>query len=1000
MISGGSFMGFERTFIANIGNRPEVPLGSPAFGPLTNREVTVLGISLPIKDATTASGACDSIGILVLFFWILWFKQVYTPKVVRRNNAANITPADFSVKVTRLPKQLNGSDHAQYETLLQKHFTGILGSIHGHCKSSIDHKSNDCFASGYEKDWADSSVVEISLARNYDGKLADYLQGGNIKFKQKVTEARVRLGKQVDSSRKLALEKQYDSITKRLKRQHQDEEDREVTMAFVTFNSSKDRDRILRSYSWSRHWLLRLFMRKELKFLKTHRITVDEANEPSNILWENLDFSASSRFFRILFIAGFSLFLLLVCSMAVAMAKKISSQNKLASPTKTASWRIVATPPSHLSEYASNDVAESLYFSSSLEQEYKWKVCGLEIYSDSSCSSLINTPETQHSHWAYEPLYIQSPGNDETQATMQPAVTPELDCADPHSEWEATGHGTVGLSVRWKTDNPQEALCIKFSQGSRSHAMTTVEVQACDPLNKADTPERQVCSRVRIAQIRDGSKNTIRLDDYHEDPPTDCEYSTALSMRQEDLQELNHSDLSEVNRSLYHLSCWCDNRFQEVLASWYDGNIDLRDLCRIPLARKYALYVITIIGAFLVVAVNFALKAFLRNLSRWEKPYSVSAQLGSALWKVFLAQFVNTGLIMLVINSNWLGTKLMIAGVNFSGEYSDISADWYMKVGAAIALTLLINVVSPHCLQLLILPFKWLIRRVKSRFVVVQADMDSLYTQPQFQFEVRYAQILNSLFVTTLYSSGMPLLNVLALLSFVLVYACDRILFLWGSARPPAYGPEMSQSTLRIVQGACLLHCGMGIAMFGQPVVFPSYRFSFASDMIFGQLQELPNMDLSLMNSGLQQTQLWQRVVVHIFNSATFPLFVIMALMLTLLIVLFAQRFLSGLGQKLKCPGPIVWFQHCLRSKRFSRMLSGSSSDEEYMFLEHQSEMRAAGILASYQVSENPKYKVAYEAVEQLGEKVSLGETAAGKAQATPSHNRGSTSSVQVEDVL
>ncbi len=50
-------------------------------------------------------------------------------------------------------------------------------------------------------------------------------------------------------------------------------------------------------------------------------------------------------------------------------------------------------------------------------------------------------------------------------------------------------------------------------------------------------------------------------------------------------------------------------------------------------------------------------------------------------------------------------------------------------------------------------------------------------TGPKFELAYRYAQVMSTLFVCLTFSTGMPLLNLVAALNFLACYCVDKFLF-------------------------------------------------------------------------------------------------------------------------------------------------------------------------------------------------------------------------------
>jgi hypothetical protein len=63
---------------------------------------------------------------------------------------------------------------------------------------------------------------------------------------------------------------------------------------------------------------------------------------------------------------------------------------------------------------------------------------------------------------------------------------------------------------------------------------------------------------------------------------------------------------------------------------------------------------------------------------------------------MFLVQFINTGVVILLVNARVSEIALPDFIPLFAGKYNDFSVEWYKFVGSTISFTMLINIVSPH----------------------------------------------------------------------------------------------------------------------------------------------------------------------------------------------------------------------------------------------------------------------------------------------------------------
>jgi hypothetical protein len=76
-----------------------------------------------------------------------------------------------------------------------------------------------------------------------------------------------------------------------------------------------------------------------------------------------------------------------------------------------------------------------------------------------------------------------------------------------------------------------------------------------------------------------------------------------------------------------------------------------------------------VLGVVTIVAVNYLLKRTTHLLSSFEKHPSVTAMQESMTWKLFVGLFINTSIVLLVVNADlqvYLGVNLI-----FNGTYQD-----------------------------------------------------------------------------------------------------------------------------------------------------------------------------------------------------------------------------------------------------------------------------------------------------------------------------------------
>jgi len=274
------------------------------------------------------------------------------------------------------------------------------------------------------------------------------------------------------------------------------------------------------------------------------------------------------------------------------------------------------------------------------------------------------------------------------------------------------------------------------------------------------------------------------------------------------------------------MDCFCSQK--GVANILQDPN--LRNACN-DLIMAYGLRLaITILAALFVVIVNVCMAGFLMVIAEWELPLSISELNNTQMMTVFISQTLNTACVVFAVHYD---------------SINDFQRGWYVVVGVAVCTTMAGNTVVNAACYFAIWGVAVLKRMCTSVGNKHQAELLQIYTNPPWDMASRYAYLLMTVYVTVFYSSGMPILNFLAILYCFFSYWSDKIVLLWGSALPPQFDAKMPKraSWWFIYSGA--LHCLAAIAMYGHPCVFPS-------NPLGGSLGTLTNAALTTTRNAVQ----------------------------------------------------------------------------------------------------------------------------------------------------
>jgi hypothetical protein len=236
-----------------------------------------------------------------------------------------------------------------------------------------------------------------------------------------------------------------------------------------------------------------------------------------------------------------------------------------------------------------------------------------------------------------------------------------------------------------------------------------------------------------------------------------------------------------------------------------------------PFVKSFVLAgVLGMTAVFMIVIVNTVLENIMFTLTEQECHPSLSDKTASLSFKIFVSMFINTALVLLMINWKALG-----------GDFTSYSRGWYTGVGVDVAVTMLFNIFEPNLMPFLELGWakgmRWLtIRRDK---VSSQNHMNSMYAAPEIPMEAKYPTVLNAVFVTLFFSAGIPILIPMAASFVALTYICDKYAVLRIHKRP-YYDAALAKDVCNTLPFAMVLHLGNAVWFFGHSDLLQSYTLA------------------------------------------------------------------------------------------------------------------------------------------------------------------------------
>lgn len=262
--------------------------------------------------------------------------------------------------------------------------------------------------------------------------------------------------------------------------------------------------------------------------------------------------------------------------------------------------------------------------------------------------------------------------------------------------------------------------------------------------------------------------------------------------------------------------------------------------CDTYYTNQLKLYSVLALSVIVVEAVNISLAMLAEWCGSFNRYISLSMRSASVTWRLFMATFFNTSLLILAINGNlyYFNSVDTDSIISFNsnlellgGDYSDFTPNWYLYVGVPLFTQILVKVLSGPLGQLAAwgsASFKRYKDRKFLKFAgdvhiskqATQEDLNMLYVGGEFKVKNRYAVQLCLIFSILLYSAALPMLWVLAAIAFAFWLLVDKFLFVNYYARPPQFDESLANTAAGLLPYAVLIHVMFSMWMFSEEEIF------------------------------------------------------------------------------------------------------------------------------------------------------------------------------------
>jgi len=773
-----------------------------------------------IRDWATWLGLLDSIALLAFMAFGVIFKNVRIPQVVKLFDATIVTPADYTVDVLGLPRELGGDckseEHKQYEAKLREHFVKILRNLQQDPIPDAD----------------DSCIPRISFVREFNGAVSDFMDKGvqlQALHNAKMMKLKISYEEKDEKKKEKKLAKQDKAIEKldktiekhdaKLKDEASDlDVERAVCRAFVTFKTSEMNYKVQNEYRFSRFAMFRCCQTEALKF-ENKPLCIQQAVEPNDLYWENLDFNQYKRVARKLVITLVTIIVLILCSVGLVGAKSVFAADP-AGATEYDTWILQSV---------------SVTTDGKVKKDNQcFQVCDWELLE--RCDRVGSKSSDD---FPAEKLFgAKSDYMGPTNAAKSYWSTSST-ALKPTGCWPSPGCSAAGadhddqdwIGITFNTS--RQIKCMNIWQYGGS-AASQLRLWSCPSSNVPEKgkirsswkPEdgcvaHQVMQAVTTVPLNNALRNTAATSWLPVVTDSSCPANISYT-RAETAKEENW-------KSTYDCYCQQEVRKNPKLAT-PPYNTPEKEMCKqwaLEQAKQIGALVFSVVS---VLVINQILLFLFTMFVDFMRPQTVTEYTTVQLLMLFISQFINTSLLILLVNSRFPNIPSVIQIITQplsigKGEYYEISGTWFSIIGASLIITVVVQVFSNTLPQILTARLvNPLVRRLSIWMgdAVTKDTLELIYELPEWNISLRVAQTFNVVCTIVFYSSGMPILYIAGAIYCTVGYWVDKYGLLRGSRRPPAYNQKVIEMCMHFIPFAVILHACLACFLFGNQILFPS----------------------------------------------------------------------------------------------------------------------------------------------------------------------------------
>lgn len=304
-------------------------------------------------------------------------------------------------------------------------------------------------------------------------------------------------------------------------------------------------------------------------------------------------------------------------------------------------------------------------------------------------------------------------------------------------------------------------------------------------------------------------------------------------------------DFSLKERSENLAFCYCYTDFRGRYYKKFEIDGKERQMCKEIYTSIITQVVLSAIMAIILTFCSLVINFILRLLSVFERHSNLNEMYKSRIVKGFLLRYMTTAALTIFIN-----IRISLPGDKYVGDYDDFTPNWFKNIGYSLGLTLFLRIIASIATSLLKAAFLALYRCYDRSFSVDMAktkqkihdDYESIYTNPEFELDFCYTEMISVLFVVMTLAPFLPYIFYIAFVYLFILYWKDKLVFLMGSRIPPQFDEGMSRASRAILSYAIPVYLIFCIWIFGNINILDETDSSYAR-LVRTQLEKTYNFE-------------------------------------------------------------------------------------------------------------------------------------------------------------